>query len=65
MTDDEVMAAKSVAVGDRATLLTILADCAQSGDPEIAHIEADKALLKYIGDEEISRAFYAIKMWYA
>ena len=36
-----------------------------SGDKEKDHIEADKALLKYINDPEITKAFEAIEKWYA
>lgn len=35
------------------------------GDPEVAHIEADNALLKYINDIEIGAAYDAIGKWYA
>ena len=34
-------------------------------DEEYAHIEADKALLDYIDDEEIKAAFEKIDKWYA
>ncbi|KKU60045.1 MAG: hypothetical protein UX81_C0005G0041 [Parcubacteria group bacterium GW2011_GWA2_47_12] len=33
--------------------------------PEGAHVKADEALLKYIGDEEIRKVFDSIKKWYA
>jgi hypothetical protein len=33
--------------------------------PEQAHHMADKALLEFIGDEEISQAFASIYKWYA
>ncbi len=33
--------------------------------PESAHINADTALLKYIGDKEVAKAFYSINKWYA
>lgn len=33
--------------------------------PDTAHIEADKLLLAYIGDEEVTKAFRAIEKWYA
>ena len=32
--------------------------------PEVAHMMADKALLRYIGDKEVSLAFDAIHKWY-
>jgi hypothetical protein len=35
------------------------------GDPEDAHIEADKILLDLIDDPEITEAFEAIGKWYA
>lgn len=35
------------------------------GDPEVAHIEADNALLEYINDMEIIEAFDSIAKWYA
>lgn len=34
-------------------------------DKEVAHIEADEALLAFIGDDEITQAFNAIAKWYA
>ena len=34
-------------------------------DDEMAHIEADEALLKYIDDEKIKRAFKDIPKWYS
>ena len=33
--------------------------------PEEAHHMADKALLEFIGDEEISQVFASIYKWYA
>lgn len=36
-----------------------------TGDLESAHLEADRALLNYIGDTEITEAFDAIGKWYA
>lgn len=35
------------------------------GDQEAAHGEADKALLKYIGNRRIKEAWDAIEKWYA
>lgn len=35
------------------------------GDPEASHSEADKALLDYIGDKEVTKLFDDIKKWYA
>ena len=46
-------------------LLKILRDCAKSDDPEIAHGDADEALLKFINDPQISAAFDLIEKWYA
>ena len=34
-------------------------------DAEVAHSEADDLLLKYIGEEDITKAFKKIKRWYA
>jgi hypothetical protein len=36
-----------------------------SGDQEAAHIEADRALLAYIGDHKVHDAYDAIDKWYA
>ncbi len=36
-----------------------------SSDAERAHVEADRLLLKLIGDDEIRAAFDAIRKWYA
>jgi len=33
--------------------------------PESAHVKADEALLEYIGDEEVTKAFDSIDKWYA
>ncbi|MEK7208519.1 MAG: hypothetical protein AAB699_03180 [Patescibacteria group bacterium] len=33
--------------------------------PEGAHVKADKALLEYIGDEKVTKAFDSIDKWYA
>ncbi len=35
------------------------------GDPERWHEEADKLLLEYIGDSEITDLFEKIEKWYA
>jgi hypothetical protein len=50
-----------------------LGEMADSGDPEMAHSEADEILLTLIsqveraffGDEQIAEAFHAIPKWYA
>ena len=34
-------------------------------DPELAHIEADEALINYINDKEIEKAFDEVPKWYA
>lgn len=34
-------------------------------DPEYAHPEADKLLLEYIDDKEITFAFEGVRKWYA
>ena len=34
-------------------------------DPEVSHARADEALLAYISDEEIARAFCDLERWYA
>jgi hypothetical protein len=34
-------------------------------DTEVAHCDADDALIEYIGDEEIAEAFDNIHKWYA
>ena len=46
-----------------AKLKGITEEC--SGDQEDNHIKADNLLLKYIGDDEIADAYYAIEKWYA
>lgn len=35
------------------------------GDPEVCHIELDKLLLKYIGDEKATTLFNESRKWYA
>jgi hypothetical protein len=34
-------------------------------DPELAHAEADEALLQYINDKDIEKAFEEVPRWYA
>jgi hypothetical protein len=53
MTRDELLA-KLRELGDRVGFGT-----------ESDHIEADRALLEYIGDPEITEAFGNIEKWYA
>lgn len=51
---------------DKKTLLDILYDIKErdTGDPEADHIMADEALLRYIDDMDVSRAFDDIKKEY-
>jgi len=46
-------------------LLIILKDEAGNDDLEVAHSNADEALLKFINDPEITKAFDNIDKWYA
>ena len=46
-------------------LLKILKKCAANSDCEMAHGDADDALLEFIGDPEIIDAFEKIEKWYA
>jgi hypothetical protein len=48
----------------RERLLKILREC-RGSEPEDAHLNADEALLAYIGDDEIAEAFERIEKWYA
>jgi len=34
-------------------------------DEEDDHIDADKALLEFIGDPEVTEAFHSIRKWYS
>lgn len=49
----------------RKRLIADLRRIATVEDPEIAHSWADSALLAYINDGEISRAFLQVPRWYA
>lgn len=49
----------------RDELLVRLRECAANGDIEGAHGDADKALLQYIGDVEITEAWLSVEKWYA
>lgn len=49
----------------RAALLKALRKLAKSYDEEVAHAEADQALIDFIADEEITSAYRAIPKWYA
>lgn len=46
-------------------LLAKLRELQAPSDPEIAHNEADDALLEFIDDVEVTEAFRKIKKWYA
>lgn len=45
-------------------LLDVLTQC-QDLDIESGHIEADAALLEFIGDQDITDAFESLQRWYA
>lgn len=45
-------------------LLEKLKECAEH-EPEAAHAAADEALLAYINDPEVTKAFRLLKKWYA
>lgn len=49
----------------RQELLKKLKECKEMGDFEHQHALADKFLLEFINDEEISKAFDEIGKWYA
>jgi hypothetical protein len=51
----------------RDELLKLLHSLASTGDgdPERAHSLADAAILEYLADEEISKAYDAVPKWYA
>ena len=48
------------------TLIATLMDINEfkSGDPEIAHIEKDEALLEYIGNKRVEELFREGELWY-
>jgi hypothetical protein len=46
-------------------LLDRLRELGESDDPEDAHYEADRALLAFIADDAVTKAFEAIDKWYA
>ena len=48
----------------RKELLERLADL-QEADPELAHIEADEAIMNYINDKEVEEAFDLLEKWYS
>lgn len=45
------------AVLTREALLTILSACAQNADVQEAHYDADAALIVYLDDRDIARAY--------
>ncbi len=49
----------------RDELIEKLRDLAIESDREVAHIEADKLLLEYINDDEVSEVFNSQEMWTA
>lgn len=49
----------------REEVLAVLKDCAEDDDTEGAHYDADQALLKYLGDGEVERAYRAVSKWYS
>jgi hypothetical protein len=50
---------------DRAALLHLLRDLQSTREPESAHAVADRALLAYINDPDITEAYGAVPKWYA
>jgi glycolate oxidase FAD binding subunit len=48
----------------KAQLLQVLRDC-EKADPEAGHSQADTALVDFINDDEIRRAYERITKWYA
>lgn len=51
--------------GDRRAALLDKLRGLEHEDPESGHVEADRALLAFIDDDEIAAAFDAISEWYA
>lgn len=50
----------------REGLLKVLKELSEiKHDPEVAHSEADEAILRYINDPEIEKAFEEVPKWYA
>jgi hypothetical protein len=49
----------------REELLAVLRECRESDDEETSHVRADEALLEFIHDAVITRAFEDIPKWYA
>lgn len=46
-------------------VLTRLANLAKESDLEMAHYCADKLILEYLGDDDITAAFEVWDKWYA
>ena len=46
-------------------LLDFLKSLKDSDNPEEAHVNADRALIAFIGNERISDAYDEIEKWYA
>lgn len=55
----------TAAVFTKQELLEALKDCAENDDGELAHSDADEYLLRFINDEGITKAFEAVKKFYA
>lgn len=49
----------------RAILLDKLRSAATNGDTEGGHLDADRALLEFINDAEVTAAYEEIPRWYA
>lgn len=49
----------------REGLLELLADLATDTDFESAHAQADDAIIEFIADPEIKKAFNKVGKWYA
>lgn len=49
----------------KAELIKILKECQKNTDYEVAHSDADDALLNYIADSQIKRAYNKVKKEYA
>jgi hypothetical protein len=45
-------------------LVEVLRNCYKD-DPEEAHIAADRALLEFINDPQVTKLFKKIEKWYA
>jgi hypothetical protein len=60
MTEDD-----DAPLDSRGRLLVKLGALKHDSNREYAHYDADQALLEFINDDEITKAFNAIKKWYA